>query len=834
MSNRVIQMGRAAGVAAVLAAAGSVWAMGEQPVSAGGGAAPGVAVAEGGRVVERAEVARRMNLLATMSNRFIVSTHCYAPELTEAQFATLMARYMLLPPTMVPAPGEIAPQFAVDTTAWVGSGSQQASGRAQRASLTYSFVPDVTLWGNPNTARVESRLRADLELEFGTADVDRGRELIRQALGAWRRYAGLDYNEVGDSGIQSDFTLTRRSTVGDIRIGGFNLGDTGVLAYNFFPGSGGDMTINSFYWQTDNSAYRSPGSNYRYLRNVIAHEHGHGLGLVHQVPCNQTKLMEPQLSTSFDVLTVDDRRGGNRNYGDRFAGNQSNTAARDFGNLTTPALRSVIANDLSLNGPWSSTNPSGADWFRFTIDTAQTVTITAAPTGGSYQAGGQGSGCTASTAEPVVTLNATGAGDMNIELRNSAGTAILQTAASAGKGVSEVLTATNLQPGTYLVRVFDVDPITTGETANQWLQMYNLTIRTGTALASPYANAGVNKRINAGERCWFMGNINSAPTESGTTLTSFAWDFDNNGTFETPGGQVFRTYVSNGTYNATLRVTANNGTTGTDTILVTVVGATMSLDGVTPGVIQPGQTVPIVITGTNLRNAQRSQFTISGTGVSLVGTAVSDYFGTQVTGLSLQATASAPVGVRNLTLSNADGTATLTGAFEVAVSCPTVTQNPAGQSVNAGESASFTVIASGAGPLSYQWSRNGLPLSNDARVGGADSSTLTINPVSEGDAGVYSVTVSNACGSASSGTATLVVIPSGPTACSPADVVGVGGQPPADGLLTGDDFTAFINAFSSGGALADIVGVGGLPPGGDGITGDDFIAFINAFAGGCP
>ncbi|MCA3004612.1 MAG: hypothetical protein LW650_02450 [Planctomycetaceae bacterium] len=71
-------------------------------------------------------------------------------------------------------------------------------------------------------------------------------------------------------------------------------------------------------------------------------------------------------------------------------------------------------------------------------------------------------------------------------------------------------------------------------------------------------------------------------------------------------------------------------------------------------------------------------------------------------------------------------------------------------------------------------------------------------------------------------------------ACSVADVVAVGGLPPADGILTGDDFVAFINAFASGDLLADIVEVGGLPPADGLITGDDFVAFVNAFAAGCP
>ncbi len=71
--------------------------------------------------------------------------------------------------------------------------------------------------------------------------------------------------------------------------------------------------------------------------------------------------------------------------------------------------------------------------------------------------------------------------------------------------------------------------------------------------------------------------------------------------------------------------------------------------------------------------------------------------------------------------------------------------------------------------------------------------------------------------------------------CNPADITGIGGPPAGpDGLLTGDDFNAFVSAFAAGEVLADVVGIGGLPPGDGLITGDDFNAFIGAFAAGCP
>ena len=91
--------------------------------------------------------------------------------------------------------------------------------------------------------------------------------------------------------------------------------------------------------------------------------------------------------------------------------------------------------------------------------------------------------------------------------------------------------------------------------------------------------------------------------------------------------------------------------------------------------------------------------------------------------------------------------------------------------------------------------------------------------------------------SANTGPARLSLATNAPAptpACNVADIVAIGGQPPADGILTGDDFNAFIGAFANGDLLADVVAIGGTPPGDGLITGDDFNAFISAFAAGCP
>jgi len=82
---------------------------------------------------------------------------------------------------------------------------------------------------------------------------------------------------------------------------------------------------------------------------------------------------------------------------------------------------------------------------------------------------------------------------------------------------------------------------------------------------------------------------------------------------------------------------------------------------------------------------------------------------------------------------------------------PVIGAQPQSQSVNAGTTVSFNVSATGAAPLYYQWTMNG------AKLTGATASTLVLSNVQAGDAGAYSVTVSNSAGTVASSTATLAV-----------------------------------------------------------------------------
>ncbi|MBX3736384.1 MAG: immunoglobulin domain-containing protein [Candidatus Didemnitutus sp.] len=83
------------------------------------------------------------------------------------------------------------------------------------------------------------------------------------------------------------------------------------------------------------------------------------------------------------------------------------------------------------------------------------------------------------------------------------------------------------------------------------------------------------------------------------------------------------------------------------------------------------------------------------------------------------------------------------------VDVPSISSSPQSVIVAPGQSATFSVSATSAATLTYQWRRNQVPLS------GAQSATLTLSQVGTGDAGAYDVVVGNGANSVTSAAATL-------------------------------------------------------------------------------
>jgi hypothetical protein len=90
------------------------------------------------------------------------------------------------------------------------------------------------------------------------------------------------------------------------------------------------------------------------------------------------------------------------------------------------------------------------------------------------------------------------------------------------------------------------------------------------------------------------------------------------------------------------------------------------------------------------------------------------------------------------------------------VTAPQISTQPASKTVTAGQTATFSVTATGTAPLIYQWQKG------NSAIAGATSSSYTTPATVTGDSGTtYRVVVSNSAGSATSNSATLTVTAAG-------------------------------------------------------------------------
>jgi len=135
------------------------------------------------------------------------------------------------------------------------------------------------------------------------------------------------------------------------------------------------------------------------------------------------------------------------------------------------------------------------------------------------------------------------------------------------------------------------------------------------------------------------------------------------------------------------------------------------------------------------------------------GTAIS---GATSASYTTAATSSSDNGAKfQVVVSNSAGSVTsnaVTLMVNAAAAAPSITTQPVNQTVTVGQTATFTVVATGTAPLSYQWQKNGTAIS------GATSASYTTAATTSSDNGAqFVVVVSNSAGSVTSNAATLTV-----------------------------------------------------------------------------
>ena len=116
-------------------------------------------------------------------------------------------------------------------------------------------------------------------------------------------------------------------------------------------------------------------------------------------------------------------------------------------------------------------------------------------------------------------------------------------------------------------------------------------------------------------------------------------------------------------------------------------------------------------------------------------------------------------GTYSVTVTNAFDCAA-TDSVEVFVNPATeITQQPVSQEdIVAGTDVTFSVEATGAGTLTYQWRKDETPLADGGNISGATTSELTITAVSNADAGAYDCVVTGDCGDVTSEDGVLSIL----------------------------------------------------------------------------
>lgn len=250
------------------------------------------------------------------------------------------------------------------------------------------------------------------------------------------------------------------------------------------------------------------------------------------------------------------------------------------------------------------------------------------------------------------------------------------------------------------------------------------------------------------------GNATFTVIATGTPTPSYQWQRQPAGTsgfFNLSNGGSY-----SGVNTATLTVSGVLSSMTGDQFRVAVA------NGVSPSTLSDSATLTVGeapaftnATTTTVRATEPLAFTFIATGSptpTFTATGLPSWATLSTAGLLSGTPPVGSEGTITLTVTANNGVSTnQTFTLTVLPALPTISVQPASQTVDQGQSVTFSVTASGAAPLTYQWRRNVVAIT------GATASSLTLTNVQAANGGVYSVTVTNASGSVTSNGATLTV-----------------------------------------------------------------------------
>ncbi|HOX59579.1 MAG TPA: immunoglobulin domain-containing protein [Verrucomicrobiota bacterium] len=242
-------------------------------------------------------------------------------------------------------------------------------------------------------------------------------------------------------------------------------------------------------------------------------------------------------------------------------------------------------------------------------------------------------------------------------------------------------------------------------------------------------------------------NATFTVTADGTAQLAYQWRFGS-------------TNIAGATTTSFTRVNSQPADAGVYCVVVTnsagsVTSSNATLTVIIPPAIVTQPSTQVVSLGAN------ATFTVAADGTAPLAYqwrfGSTNIAGATTTSFTRMNSQPADAGVYCVVVTNSAGSVTSSNATLNIVVPPAIIAHPSAQAASQGTHATFTVVATGTDPLSYQWRFNATDLI------GANASGYTRTNIQPADMGDYSVVISNAAGTATSSNASLTLIVPAPT-----------------------------------------------------------------------
>jgi hypothetical protein len=433
----------------------------------------------------------------------------------------------------------------------------------------------------------------------------------------------------------------------------------------------------------------------------------------------------------------------------------------------------LLIGGVILSGCTGVTSAKGTSTSAATTSTSATAnSVASAALSASPAAVSFGNVSMGSTSNQSLTITNSGTSAVTISQASASG---------AGFAIGGVTLPVNLNPGNSATFTASFAPSSTGNasgaasfSSSQLSSTFVVQMTgAGTAVAPSITAQPVSSSVVVGQTATF------SVSASGTAPLSYQWR--KNGTAIAG--------ATSASYTTPAEITSDNGAQFSVVVSNSAGSLTSNAATLTVTTAPVAPSITTQPSNQTVFAGQKATFSVSANGTSPLsyqwrknGTAISG--ATSASYITPAETTSDTGALFSVVVSNSVGnvtsnSATLTVNPDPA---PAITSQPASQTITAGQTATFSVTASGTAPLTYQWQKNGVAIS------GATSSSYTTPAETTSDNGAqFSVIVSNSAGTATSNSAVLTVNPA-PVAPS------ITTQPSSKTITTGQTATFSVSA----------------------------------------